>query len=211
MEYKMSDVIKINTNNGTFQKIEKSLTIEEYKNRDQWPLDYIAGKGLIHPIKQLGDKVVGLEIGVCRGENIVFFLENCSNIERIHCIDPYMEYNDWNGIITQQQMNEFYEITMKNFERHMNRITLHKDTAKNCVPLFENESLDYIFIDGDHSYSGVLSDMTNYYDKLKFGGIFSGHDINLLEVRNAIIKFREDNKIANEVTIVENNAWYWRK
>ncbi len=207
----MSDIIKINTNNGTFQKIEKSLTIEEYKNKGQWPLNYIAGMGLINPIKSLGEDVVGLEVGVCRGENIVYFLENCSNIKTIHCIDPYLEYNDWNGVITQQQMDEFYEITMKNFKNHFDRIVLHKDTAKNCVSLFEDQSLDYIFIDGDHSYTGVLTDMRNYYSKVKNGGIFSGHDINLNEVRHAIIQFREENAINNQISVVENNAWYWRK
>ena len=31
-------------------------------------------------------------------------------------------------------------------------------------------SLDFVFIDGDHSYTGVLSDCANYYDKVRSGG-----------------------------------------
>ena len=38
------------------------------------------------------------------------------------------------------------------------------------------DEIDMIFIDGDHSYSGVKTDVDLYFPKLKKGGIICMHD-----------------------------------
>ena len=211
----MSDVIKINTTTNLFQKVERPLTISEYKEQGKWPFDFISAKGLVSVINdlssRLGRNVVGLEIGICKGENIVHFLEQTNRIDKIHCIDPYLPYMDWVGPVTQEDMDLWYEITMKNFAPHMDKIVMYKDTSENCVGKFENEQFDYIFIDGDHSYEGVIKDLYNYYDKVKTGGIFSGHDINLSDVQKALKEFRSVNNINAEIKFTDVNVWYWTK
>lgn len=42
--------------------------------------------------------------------------------------------------------------------------------------LFEDESLDVVFIDASHSYQDVYNDIFHWYPKVKKGGIISGHD-----------------------------------
>lgn len=211
----MSDVIRINTATNEFKKIESQYTIEQYKKQGAWPLTWISAKGLLPIIvqsaNQLKRNVVGLEIGVCRGENIVYFLENTDKIEKIICIDPYLPYDDWNGQITKEDVERSYQITLENFLPHKNRIELHKDTSDKCVSKFYDEHFDYIFIDGDHSYKGVFEDMSNYYSKLKQGGIFSGHDINLPDVQRAVRDFRVKNNINDEIKFTDINVWYWIK
>lgn len=211
----MSDVIRINTATNAFQKVERPLTIAEYKEQGKWPFDFISGKGLVSVINDLSSRlsrnVVGLEIGICKGENIVHFLEHTNRIDKIHCIDPYLPYMDWVGPVTQEDMDLWYEITMKNFVPHMDKIVIYKDTSENCVSKFENDQFDYIFIDGDHSYEGVLRDLNNYYSKVKTGGIFSGHDINLQDVQRALKEFRSINGINNQIQFTDVNVWYWTK
>jgi hypothetical protein len=215
MERDMSDVIKINTATNTFHKVERPLTIAEYKEQGKWPFDFIAGKGLVNVINDLSTRLsrnlVGLEIGICKGENIVHFLEQTNRIDKIHCIDPYLPYMDWVGPVTQEDMNLWYEITMKNFAPHMDKIVIYKDTSDNCVDKFENGQFDYIFIDGDHSYEGVFQDLNNYYSKVKTGGVFSGHDINLQDVQRALSEFRSVNEINNPIQFTDVNVWYWTK
>ena len=42
--------------------------------------------------------------------------------------------------------------------------------------IFEDESLDFIYIDANHAYDFVVEDINLWFPKLKKGGIFSGHD-----------------------------------
>jgi hypothetical protein len=211
----MSDIIKINTSTNQFQKVEQPLTIAEYKEQGKWPFDFITAKGLVNVINDLSTRlnrnVVGLEIGVCKGENIVHFLEQTNRIDKIHCIDPYLPYMDWIGPVTQEDVDLYLDITLKNFEPHKDKIVFYKDTSDNCVSKFSNEQFDYVFIDGDHSYEGVKKDLNNYYSKVKTGGVFSGHDINLQSVQQAVREFREQNLITNQIQFTDVNVWYWVK
>jgi hypothetical protein len=42
--------------------------------------------------------------------------------------------------------------------------------------LFKDNSIDFLFIDGDHLYNGFYSDLENFWPKIKIGGIICGHD-----------------------------------
>lgn len=64
--------------------------ITQLKARGAYPRDYVSAAGLVPVIKKLGKrllgkskKITGIEIGVCRGENVAYFLDNCDNIEKI--------------------------------------------------------------------------------------------------------------------------------
>jgi len=41
---------------------------------------------------------------------------------------------------------------------------------------FEAESVDFVFIDAEHTYSAVIKDIESWYPKLKIGGVMCGHD-----------------------------------
>lgn len=51
-----------------------------------------------------------------------------------------------------------------------------KGTSMDVVDLIADNSLDWIYIDGDHSYKGVKEDMNGWFSKVRKGGIISGHD-----------------------------------
>jgi hypothetical protein len=50
-------------------------------------------------------------------------------------------------------------------------------------------SLDFAYIDADHSEAGVLSDLMAWARKVRTGGVVSGHDWNLPSVRRAVTGF----------------------
>lgn len=41
----------------------------------------------------------------------------------------------------------------------------------------ENKNIDFLFIDGDHSYEGVKADFENYKGMVRSGGLIAFHDI----------------------------------
>ena len=38
------------------------------------------------------------------------------------------------------------------------------------------ESLDFVYVDANHSYQGALEDMLAWFPKIRPGGLFAGHD-----------------------------------
>ena len=53
---------------------------------------------------------------------------------------------------------------------------MHKGYSVPISAEFENESLDLVFIDGDHSYEGCKADIEAWLPKLRSGGVLAGHD-----------------------------------
>jgi len=51
---------------------------------------------------------------------------------------------------------------------------------------FADKSLDWVFIDADHSYDAVCADVRAWYPKLKNGGLLTGHDYGNVAVTRAV-------------------------
>ena len=98
-----------------------------------------------------------VEIGVKSGQNILSIIRRCPHTF-FHAIDPWVitpHYKYW----TPEQMvaNE------ARFDRIMAtrpmKIMKYKMTSHEAVNLFQDGSIDLVFIDGDHEYDAVIQDM----------------------------------------------------
>lgn len=49
-------------------------------------------------------------------------------------------------------------------------------TSEKASLLFDDETLDFVFIDASHVYDEVTKDISCWYPKIKKGGIIAGHD-----------------------------------
>ena len=58
----------------------------------------------------------------------------------------------------------------------MGSINILKMRSEEAVKHFKDQSLDLVFIDGDHRYEAIKQDIEMWYPKVKNGGVFSGHD-----------------------------------
>lgn len=185
-------------------------TIEELG--DAYPQEWISNKGLVPYIKRHGENLKGIEIGTCRAESTAYFLEKCPNIDLLTTIDPYKGYQDWNGEITQETVDRFMEVAKKNLKKYGKRVKMLRAESVAAADKFEDESVDFIFVDGDHSYDATLADCKAYYPKLKKGGIFCGHDYQTLEdVKRSIDDFRTEYKITAPINLSLNSAFFWTK
>lgn len=70
---------------------------------------------------------------------------------------------------------------MKTFAENVHILTADshlEETKNNLFSILNNEKLDFLFIDGDHSYEGVKQDFEMYSPFVKKGGYIGFHDIN---------------------------------
>jgi len=91
------------------------------------------------------------------------------------------------------------------------RFVLIRDFSDNVVDQFADGSLDFIFIDGLHTYEQLTIDCNNYYSKVKTGGIFSGHDFRVIPgVNKAVLEFAAKQSV-DKILETECDVWYWYK
>lgn len=186
-------------------------TVNELKASGEWDSFYISGKGLVPEIQKLGNDIVGLELGVARAETSYYLLENCPNIKKYYCVDPWLPYMDWNGMITNQLISDMKLAALTNLSYFPDKVEIIQENSKDAESKITDGSLDFIFIDGDHSFEAAYFDITTYWPKVKKGGLFAGHDTGMRTVDDAIAKFRQENNITTPIKFCENQCWYWVK
>lgn len=143
-------------------KINK-LPVEIDYNRSQW------GK-LFH---ELG-YTTGAEIGVFGGEYSERLIENNPGVKH-YCIDPYLIYKGLPGYGRQRTMSNAEAEAHERLAKYPN-VTFIKKFSMDAVKDFANNSLDYVYIDGNHDFQNVTNDMVEWQKKVRPGGIVSGHD-----------------------------------
>ena len=68
-----------------------------------------------------------------------------------------------------------YLKAIENLEPFGNKIELIRKFSTEAVNIFENNSLDLVYIDSRPDYCSVLADLETYWPKLKNGGVMAGH------------------------------------
>jgi len=148
-------------------------------------------------------KLIGVEIGVQLGINSKSILKEL-NIKELYLIDSWApEYYK-----SVKLSNNCYKYTLNTFkkDKRVNILRLDSIIASN---LFDDNSLDFIYIDGNHQYNAVYQDIEYWYSKIKINGVISGHDIfNCLDVFHAVFDFCMLNNIKMRIDISD---WYFIK
>jgi hypothetical protein len=134
----------------------------------------------------------GVEIGVWKGDTFKYLLDNTDDLNLIG-VDPYEPQPNnpgpekWtkgeNGHLWNHR--KYYNDMMEycNVNRNGSIIKRYSIEASKTI---DNESLDFVFIDGDHSYEAVKSDIIAWLPKVKKGGYIIGHDIHFDTVVKAV-------------------------
>ena len=146
-----------------------------------------------------------LEIGSYRGDLTYFLLKNLQNIN-LTSIDPYLEYVAENNVSNSgTKMQNLRNDLLSNLSNEIddNRFQLIQDFSHNCFNNFNDGYFDFIFIDGDHSYESCLKDLTNYYNKVRKGGIICLHDYDRKTVPG-VKKAVDEFVLNNQITLIKD-------
>lgn len=107
----------------------------------------------------------GAEIGVATGYYSEYLFKSIPNL-KLYCIDPYTDKSP--------RRDGHFETMVKKLKPY--NYTLLKMTSAEALSFIENESLDFVYIDGNHKFKYVLQDIEGWSQKVRTGGIVSGHD-----------------------------------
>lgn len=70
---------------------------------------------------------------------------------------------------------------------HFNDVRAIKSPSHKAAELYEDRSLDFVYIDANHHYEFVKQDIKAWLPKVKKGRYFAGHDITCIpDVRRAV-------------------------
>lgn len=142
---------------------------------------------------------VFIEIGCWKGFSTAYLAGISPDDSIIYAIDPWIENLAmtkirWDQIKALYQDNYTQDTIYHIFLTHMkiapggNKVRHFRDYSYNVHHQFKDGSVDFLWIDGDHSYEGVKKDISLYLEKVKSGGIIGGHDFNVPSVRRAVIE-----------------------
>jgi len=115
---------------------------------------------------------VGAEIGVYKGE---FSEKICRAGLKLYAIDPWRIYKDYGNPRGQERLDFQHEHTKRLLTPFPNCKIIRK-TSMEAIEDFEDESLDFVYIDGNHDFRYIAEDLSEWTKKVKKGGIVSGHD-----------------------------------
>lgn len=76
-----------------------------------------------------------------------------------------------------------------NIENVKDYVWYFKGDSKKLVENYADNSIDFLFIDGDHSPDGFRKDLELWYPKIKNGCVFSGHDYDHPGIRGNVQEF----------------------
>lgn len=147
----------------------------------------------------------GCEVGVLRGENALSMFEIIPDL-KLFCVDDWYKKRNLNR--TKDNLRKYKPILIQKL-------------SMRAVEGFEDESLDFVYIDASHQFDFVMRDIIEWSKKVRKGGIVSGHDYNErrdFKVVEAVNAYVRGNRIKPWFVLDRDpgkpkrcNSWFWVK
>lgn len=144
------------------------IDIPQPFSRDAFWADFIQRNGF-HAVA---------EIGVWRGEFAKALLDACPGITAYWMIDPWRRLPGWNKPFntSDEEFALIHEAALAATAGHQRvRHVLHGTTAE-VVDNLPDGSLDFVYVDGDHTLRGITIDLLRIWPKVRDGGAVGGDD-----------------------------------
>jgi hypothetical protein len=123
----------------------------------------------------ISQPLVGAEIGVFAGSMSYFFVTIAPQLQ-LYMIDSWRSDS-----VVGTTAGQAFEWALANTSSAPDRVFIMKMSSLAASCVIAPNSLDFAFIDADHSYEAVQSDIKAWCDKIKPGGWLCGHDYGKLD------------------------------
>ena len=121
-------------------------------------------------------KNIGVELGSFKGQFANTILNNWNG--KLLMVDvwrelPHEEYDDASN---HREHIDAYAQAMDNLKGFEDRAYMLRMKGEHACDFISDQSLDFVYIDANHTYKSVKEDINLWYPKVKSGGIVMGHD-----------------------------------
>lgn len=159
-------------------------------------------------ISRFNSGSIFVEIGAYLGKSTCFLaeklIESGKDIE-LNIVDNWVGHPSDVGLAKEiKQFGNIYDIFIENMTKAnvINKLNIIRGDSTETADLFNDDSVDFIFIDAAHDYESVKNDITAWLPKIKQTGIISGHDYGNLVPTG--VDQAVDEIFNNKIKIVEN-------
>jgi len=149
---------------------------------------------LLYELKQNPPRLL-LEIGTATGGTLFMLTQIAAEDAEIYSID--LPLGPYGAGYFKYKIPLFKSFTKKQQKINLIRKDSHDiNTVHLIQSLLNNKKLDFLFIDGDHTYEGVKKDFKLYSPLVKSDGLIAFHDIkkDLLDSNVEVDKFWQEIK-----------------
>jgi hypothetical protein len=166
---------------------------------------------------------IAIEIGV---QDAIYTKYLASHFKNVIGIDPYhhypSEYYHDGSNLNQETLDYNYNKVSSELERDYKNISLIRDESLKCIDRFEDNSIDFIYLDGNHMYHYVIQELEAWWPKIKEGGVFGGHDygnykdeFTTIEVEKAVKEWASKLNILDNIIACHHHngcgSWFIKK
>jgi hypothetical protein len=187
---------------------KRLLKMDEKRKRFRW-------NALMDRFPDKDAKIVGAELGVWRGKMSEQLLKGMPNLHLLMIDrwappepgDSYHTSGSEMALCDHQKFNQVFNEAIRRVKPFKERYTFFKMLCEEASKNIENHSLDFVFIDADHSYEGVKNDIIHWKDKVKPGSWLGGHDWGNFKkgnVKKAVEEFFD------QIELDANSTWWVR-
>ena len=119
------------------------------------------------------------EIGVFRGQFAEAVLQQCPEVSRYLLVDPWRNLSNWNKPANQTDeiFEQFRAEALARTAFAADRRIELRGTTREVIARVPDASLDFIYIDGDHTLRGIVVDLLRWWPKLREGAWMAGDDL----------------------------------
>lgn len=124
-----------------------------------------------------------VEIGSYNGKSSSYMaveIANSNKSIKFDCVDTCPEHQAGGELEDPDVVNDLmFDVFKQNMEPVKDYYTAKRMPSIEAAATYADNSLDFVFIDADHSYEAVRADIIAWWPKVKSGGIISGHDYHM--------------------------------
>lgn len=184
-------------------KFKDSLFWTNYKKFDKVK-EMIFNRDLQTSMRSLGDSVIYwrlfqeykfsniLEIGVYQGLTAGLMLEASDNV------------SSYTGIDINLRLDIFKDI----WKDYLTPTTFYEQSSLD-FNFDQSKQYDFILVDGDHSYNGAITDLTNVKNLLSKDGVLAIDDYFYPAVQQAIEEFRSTTDMVPFLQTDQTEFWHY--